>query len=112
MAQDTGEKKEDYMKKNKSEVKYKEVRDDLPYGEIFEGTFGPMMLIPNFLPPPEELAEAIKHPKITMTVTARTLKYFKSQANRLGSSYQRMMRNLLDAYVEKMEKDGVKSSTT
>ncbi len=99
------------MKNNKLTIKFKEARDDLPYGEIFEGTFGPMMLIPNFLPPPEELAEAIKHPKITMTVTARTLKYFKSQADRLGSSYQRMMRNLLDQYVEKMEKIDAKRSS-
>ena len=51
------------------------------------------------LPTPEELAaKPIKTRKITLAVDDDALDYFKQEARRLGTSYQRMMRNLLSSY--------------
>lgn len=70
------------------------------YGKTFQGTFGPMTRIPDFLPPPEYLVHKHTSAKITLTLEPSTIAFFKAQAIKLGSSYQRMIRNLLDQYVQ------------
>jgi len=50
------------------------------------------------LPTPEELAGKGPQTKITLAVDNDALDFFRSEAKRLGTSYQRMMRNLLSAY--------------
>lgn len=37
------------------------------------------------------------------SVDKKTLDYFKTKAQELGGSYQRMIRNLLDLYVEQVK---------
>lgn len=68
--------------------------------EVFEGTFGKMVQVPDFLPPPEELVLRPPAIKITINMNQKTLAFFKAQAKKFGGSYQRMMRNLLDHYAE------------
>ena len=66
----------------------------------FKGTYGRMRLIKDDLPPPDEL---VLHPpsiKITINLDKKTLGFFKHEADRLGGSYQRMIRNLLDHYAK------------
>jgi len=51
------------------------------------------------LPTPEELAaKPVKARKITLVVDDEAVAYFKHEAKRFGTSYQRMMRNLLTSY--------------
>ena len=50
------------------------------------------------LPSPEELAGKSPATKITLAVDDAALAFFATEAARLGTSYQRMMRNLLSAY--------------
>lgn len=50
------------------------------------------------LPSPEQLAGKAPVTKITLAVDDDALAFFKSEAVRLGTSYQRMMRNLLTSY--------------
>jgi predicted DNA binding CopG/RHH family protein len=56
-------------------------------------------VIPNFLPGPEDLIFNEKKNRITLTLTEKTVDFFKSQAKKHGGSYQAMIRNLLDHYV-------------
>lgn len=68
--------------------------------QVFEGTFGKMMRVPDFLPSPEDLVLRPPAIKITLNMNQKTLRFFKAEADRLGGSYQRMIRNLLDHYAE------------
>jgi len=61
--------------------------------------FDALTVLPrDFLPSPEELAGKSPQTKITLAVDNSALAYFKGEAQRLGTSYQRMMRNLLASY--------------
>jgi predicted DNA binding CopG/RHH family protein len=95
----TGERKQKNMKR-----KYK-------VGDIFEGTFGKVEVVEDFLPPPSELVfkQAPETVKVTLTLEKSSVTFFKQQANKLGGSYQRMMRNLLSQYANRHQ---VSSSKT
>lgn len=72
---------------------------------IYMGTFGRVQIIDDFLPPPEQLVFK-KEPetvKVTLTLEKNSVDYFKKEAKRLGGSYQRMMRNLLQEYADKLQ---------
>jgi hypothetical protein len=61
--------------------------------------FDALTILPrDFLPSPEELAGRTQRTKITLAVDDAALAFFKAEARRLGTSYQRMMRNLLASY--------------
>lgn len=67
-------------------------------GEPISRVGGP---IPDFLPSPEELAGDEKTVKVTLALSKRSVDYFKASAGRYHSSYQRMIRRLVDAYAAK-----------
>ena len=56
-------------------------------------------IVRDFLPKPEELSFKEKKTKITITITQRSLDFFKSSAKKYGASYQAMIRRLIDHYV-------------
>ncbi len=58
--------------------------------------------VADFLPPPEELVFRPKGVKVTITLSRASVAYFKEQAARLNTPYQRMIRALIDEYVAKM----------
>ncbi len=53
------------------------------------------------LPSPEELAAKVASTKINLAVDDDALEFFKGEAKRQGTSYQRMIRNLISAYARK-----------
>ena len=57
----------------------------------------------DFLPRPEELVFRPKGVKVTLTLSEDSLVYFKEQAERLNTPYQRMIRNLIDEYVKRQQ---------
>ena len=59
---------------------------------------GPVEIVPDFLPSPEELARDDDGVKITLSLSRRSVDFFKAEAARRNSSYQRMIRRLVDAY--------------
>ena len=76
-------------------------------------TDGPFLLgkqVKDFLPRPEELILKESTTKITITLDSASVNFFKQEADRLNSSYQRMMRNLLTEYANRM-KDQKKSAS-
>lgn len=60
-------------------------------------------VIPNFLPPPEQLVFKEDAVKVTISLSVKSVHFFKAEAAKRGVQYQRMIRRLLDAYVEAFE---------
>ncbi len=71
----------------KTKVKY----TDEPIGEV--------RVVEDFLPSPEELALKDETVKITISLTRRSVEFFKREAELHNTRYQRMIRTLLDEYV-------------
>ncbi len=65
---------------------------------------GEPRVIPDFLPLPHELAFREETVKITITLNKRSVDFFKSEASKHHTQYQRMIRKLIDAYVEAQER--------
>jgi hypothetical protein len=57
----------------------------------------------DFLPPPGELVLKEDSVKVTISLSATSIRFFKSEAAKVGVQYQRMIRRVLDAYVEAFE---------
>ena len=53
----------------------------------------------SFLPRPEDLVFKQPTQKVTIALSTPTLNFFKQQAKKNNTPYQKMIRNLLDAYV-------------
>lgn len=56
-------------------------------------------LISDFLPRPENLILKEKKTRVTLTLTQKSLDFFKSAAKAHKASYQAMIRRLVDYYV-------------
>ena len=61
---------------------------------------GNLKIIPDFLPPPEDLVFRDEGVKVTIALSKRSVEFFKDQARKHNTQYQRMIRRLLDAYAE------------
>lgn len=64
---------------------------------------GAYEVVPDFLPPPEELAFREEGVKVTLALSRKSVEFFKSEASKHQTQYQRMIRRLLDSYVEAQE---------
>ena len=71
-------------------MKKKMVYTDEPMGEI--------RLIKDFLPSPEELALKDETVKITISLSKTSVDFFKQEAKKHRTQYQRMIRRLLNEY--------------
>jgi len=60
-------------------------------------------IIPDFLPPPGELILKEDNIKVTLTLSRKSVSFFKRQANRHHTGYQTMIRSLLDRYMGHFE---------
>jgi hypothetical protein len=64
---------------------------------------GKVEIVPDFLPSPEELAFREEGVKVTLALSKKSVEFFKSEASKHHTQYQRMIRRLLDSYVETQE---------
>jgi len=62
-------------------------------------------VIPDFLPPPEQLVVSEDGVKVTISLSRRSVDFFKAAAERNHTSYQRMIRRLLDTYADRYRGD-------
>lgn len=83
MVQDIGEKEKKLMKKT---IKY----TDEPIGDL--------KIVADFLPPPKDLIFKDDTVKITISLTKESVEFFKKEAEKHHTQYQKMIRNLLDVY--------------
>ncbi len=65
---------------------------------------GKLKVIQDFLPPPEQLVLKDETIKITLSLTKSSIDYFKKIAKVNHTQYQKMIRALLDNYVEHIKK--------
>lgn len=59
---------------------------------------GKLKVVPDFLPGPRELVIREEGVKVTIALSKRSVEFFKREAERYGTQYQRMIRSLLDTY--------------
>jgi hypothetical protein len=71
-----------------AQIKY----TDEPLGEI--------QVIPDCLPSPAKLAFREEGVKVTLALSKKSIEFFKSKAAKHHTQYKRMIRKLLDAYVD------------
>ena len=57
-------------------------------------------LIKDFLPRPEDLVLKEDNVKVTLSLSKRSVDFFKHEAKKLDTPYQGMIRNLLDQYAK------------
>ena len=76
---------------------------------------GEPRVIRDFLPSPAELAFRDEEVKVTITLSKKSVDFFKSEAAKADTQYQPMIRRLLDAYAdahsEALPRRAPKSST-
>lgn len=70
----------------KSKIKYSHER------------LGKLRVVEDFLPPPENLVFKKQNVKVTMSLSKASVDFFKQEAKRNRTSYQAMIRQLLDVY--------------
>ena len=73
-------------------MKKKIVYTDEPMGDV--------EVVADFLPSPSELAFREDGVKVTLSLSKSSVDFFKSEAAKHQTQYQRMIRRLLDSYVE------------
>ena len=61
---------------------------------------GDVKIVKDFLPSPEELVFREDSIKVTISLSKKSVDFFKMEADRHHTQYQRMIKNLLDAYVD------------
>ena len=76
----------------KSKIKY----SDEPLGKL--------RVIKDFLPPPEALVFRQENVKVTMSLSKSSVEFFKKEAKKHHTSYQAMIRRLIDFYAAQHEK--------
>jgi predicted DNA binding CopG/RHH family protein len=76
----------------KSKIKY----TDEPIGKL--------KVIKDFLPPPEQLVLKEENVKVTIALNKSSIEFFKREAQRYHTSYQKMIRRLIDLYASQHKK--------
>jgi len=59
---------------------------------------GKVNIIPDFLPSPEELVLKDETVKVTIALSKASVEFFKNEAKKYNTQYQKMIRRLLDEY--------------
>ena len=59
---------------------------------------GKVKVINDFLPSPEELALKEETVKVTISLSRASVDFFKNEAKKYNTQYQKMIRRLLDEY--------------
>jgi len=72
---------------------------------------GNLKVIPDFLPAPEELVFQDETVKITITLSRSSVEFFKGEAKKHHTQYQKMIRRLLDIYTQQHQQPLTKRST-
>lgn len=65
---------------------------------------GKLRVIDDFLPAPEDLVFKEENVKVTMSLSKSSVDFFKKEARKHHTSYQAMIRRLLDLYAAKQKK--------
>lgn len=89
MVSDTGGKGGKYMK---SKIRYT------------EEPMGKLKVVRDFLPPPDQLIIKEDNVKVTLALKKSSVDFFKKEAKKHHTSYQKMIRQLVDLYTSRHQK--------
>ncbi|MCD6151735.1 MAG: CopG family transcriptional regulator [Deltaproteobacteria bacterium] len=73
---------------------------------------GNLRIVDDFLPSPEDLLFKKENVKITITLSKNSVDFFKNEAKKHNTQYQKMIRRLLDLYAAHHGKTSHKSQST
>ncbi len=59
---------------------------------------GDLQVVDDLLPPPEDLVFKEENIKVTMSLSKSSVEFFKREAKKHRTQYQKMIRRLLDLY--------------
>lgn len=65
---------------------------------------GKVKVVEDFLPSPEELALKDETVKVTIALSKSSVDFFKNEAKKHNTQYQKMIRRLLDEYASHQSK--------
>ncbi len=69
-----------------------------------EGEIGRLRVIEDFLPPPDKLVPREENVKVTLSLSRRSVDFFKREAAKQRVPYQRMIRALVDEYTARQQR--------
>jgi predicted DNA binding CopG/RHH family protein len=72
--------------------------------EYATGEIGMVKIIKDFLPHPSELVLKDDNLKVTLSLSHRSIEFFKREAKRQDMPYQKIIRALVDGYAERVGK--------
>jgi predicted DNA binding CopG/RHH family protein len=67
-------------------------------------TMGELRVIKDFLPPPDQLIPEEESIKITISLKKSSVEFFRKEAQKHRTSYQRMIRRVIDWYASQYQK--------
>ena len=73
---------------------------------------GKLRIVKDFLPKPEELVFKEKNVKVTITLSKNSIDFFKKEAKKQHTQYQKMIRRLLDLYATRYQKPSLTNRST
>jgi predicted DNA binding CopG/RHH family protein len=76
----------------RKKIKY----NDEPMGEL--------RVVKDFLPPPDRLVLKEDNVKITISLSKTSIDFFKKEAKKQRTSYQKMIRRVIDVYTARYRK--------
>ncbi len=73
--------------------------------EYTDEPLGDIRVIDDFLPSPEELVFKEDNVKVTLGLSRMSIEFFKREAKKHHTQYQKMIRRLLDFYVARQQRN-------
>jgi hypothetical protein len=70
------------------------------------GEIGKVRIVKDFLPSPDQLVPVEDNIKVTLSLTRRSLDFFKREARQRSVPFQRIIRTLVDEYADRHKKKG------
>jgi len=67
------------------------------------GPIGNLKVVDDFLPSPDQLALKEDNVKVTISLKKSSIAFFKREAEKNDTQYQKMIRELLDIYANKYQ---------
>lgn len=65
---------------------------------------GKLMVVKDFLPAPDQLVLKEENIKVTISLNKSSVEFFKKEAQKHQTSYQRMIRRVIDWYASQYQK--------
>ena len=69
-----------------------------------EESMGKLRIVKDFLPPPDQLVLKEDNMKVTLSLKKSSITFFKEQAKTHKTSYQKMIREVVDWYASHYQK--------